>query len=929
VTYQKDIQSLISDIDSLLPQADASVPWSEPRDIDNLYRVLVKLREFLVSLPSDNSIVAPENLPVPAHQQHQETGEQVVQVVTQQMNSLRADLFAHLQTDLEALRQQRQSLVGEIEQLEETQKQMNIVHEQKMLRQQQLFSEFSQELISRCNQSLSQKLAQILGNWEERLLSDTSISLASIPTSTNPGEVERVKVSREASEQLRQMHKHSDLMLSNLDANQRLIFEALQTNLESYQLSLSQSMAKMHNLGSQVEGLFAQLVERLVQRLLPPDLLLPTNQMAQSQQQLQTLLPNNDLSMREQQRADLTLGLMLKKKPLLGTQIRQQLPQLLEPISTQPESEINPVGNLEPGILNSQELDIEELYWENLGIELASNDEINTLIQLDIDAQEEALSEESLLTLTEDREMPSSSESQASDTSSYHQEIDDFYTTLFGTDALTTKISPDESNSPPLTSGSASGVDTSSEEVESSTGNQLAHLDEVVSDSLDSINETNLGESKAASDQVNGGGNSPKLAMSEASQLGVVHLALLEKLVPSTSAEDILFAGCGDPAAEVTPAQTLQLSVENPETSWEVLFFEDLVARESNLNTQAQTSSLATSSLITQELAGVETIAKLTDLLEQMGLNYAPVEDVADLGLAQQLQNSDLPASLSSVNTQPKPTYPAVKTESQTSVVEEPYIHASKDEILLVDEELDSTRNLEIVLDQNIMQQLSDDLDHFEEDEIQVLESQEEDSEETRQTHPVSPQGGKGTGFDLFVSPITDVAAPVEDSSADNHEESPTTATTENLINQQQPRFSRSDELLAEDWEELSLHNEGEEIKVIRDETSFNLSTSEASELIESNFEPDLFPPEIPELDQLNLVNNVGLDASITQVGGDSSNIYSAEEIVESSLVEDDDSTNIPSELLPIDDETFTEIFIDVLQDKPQLDSDSSLSNEQ
>ncbi len=867
MTSEKDIQSLISDIDSLLPQADSSFLSSEPRDVDNLYQVLVKYRSFLVYLISHNSVATPENPATPVQQQHQETGEQVLQVVTQQMNCLRADLLTHLQTDLEALRQQRESLVREIQQLEETHRQLNLLDEQKTLQQQQLISEFSQKLINRCSVNLSYKLAQILGNWEGRLLSDTSLTPIRIPTSTNKSGVEGLSLSGETSEQLGQIQKNSDQMLSNLDANQRLVFEALQSNLESYQQSLSQSMAKMHNLGSQVEVLFTEFFERLIKQLLPSDVLLPTNQMATSQPDYQTLLPNNDLSMREQQRADLTLGLILEPNSLLGSQMSLQLPP--------PESQIDPVArnqiagkddkeisasppnqpgfltdSLDSGTLNSQKLDIEELYWENLGIELDNNDEINTLIQLDIDEQEEVLSEYSLLSLPEERHIPSSLESQAPDASRHHQEIDDLYATLFGTDALSTTVGLDESDSPPPSSDS-------------------------------SLDETTLGESEGAPDGVSG-------ATSEVSKLGVVNLALLEKFVADTSTEDVLFEGFGDPAAEVNQPPTQELSLGHPEESWEVLFFEDSATelpREDNLAQPPQTFSSTTNSVTTQESAGVESITKLTDLLEQMGLNDAALPGITDEALAEELSNTDLPASVLSPNTQIKSQYPTAEAETQSSLAEEPYIPASKDEILLAEDELDSASDREIVLDPNTMQQLSEDLDHFEEDKTQALPTQEE--------------------------------------------ESSTTATTENLANQQPPRFRRSEELLAEDWEELSLQDEGEGIKVVRDETSFNLSTSEASELIESNFDSDLFPPEIPDLDQLNLVNNVGIDSTTSETeGSDDSNTYPIEEVVESSLVPDEDSTNIPEDLLPIDDETFTEIFIEMLHEQPQPDSDVSPDEE-
>jgi prefoldin subunit 5 len=58
------------------------------------------------------------------------------------MDVLRADLMQPLQADLEALRQQRESLVQEIRQLERTRQQIDSLTQQKTTHSSKLFQSF-------------------------------------------------------------------------------------------------------------------------------------------------------------------------------------------------------------------------------------------------------------------------------------------------------------------------------------------------------------------------------------------------------------------------------------------------------------------------------------------------------------------------------------------------------------------------------------------------------------------------------------------------------------------------------------------------------------------------------------------------------------------------------------------------------------------
>jgi hypothetical protein len=334
VTSQKDIQSLIADIDSILPKTDARLPWSKPGDVAVQRRVLERVRSYLVS-QQQNFVAAPQKSPVPATSAQAEVVQQIAQAVTQEMHFLRADLLQPLQADLEALRSEREYLVREIQQLERTKQQIASPPQHKVI-QQEIISEFSQELISRCTETLSQQLAQILVNFEHRVNTEsTTAAISSIYSSQ--GNVGSVMQPQERLEQVRQMQVRSDQMLTTLDANQRAIFDALQRNLQSYQESLSQGLENMHRLGVQGEMLFTAFMNRLAQQLgreastiFSSSLQLSdsqhqTEQTATSQTKPETLLPIDALSVTEQ-------------NPLLGRQKQLQSLQSVEPLLREQEN---------------------------------------------------------------------------------------------------------------------------------------------------------------------------------------------------------------------------------------------------------------------------------------------------------------------------------------------------------------------------------------------------------------------------------------------------------------------------------------------------------------------------------------------------------------------------------------------------------------
>ncbi len=316
VTAQTDIQSLIADIDHILHKPDFPLPWFKSGDLAAAHQVLRKVRSYLVSqqqklgVESDktSTTVTPSQTGVTTSVQ--EGVQQILQAVTQEMNLLRTDLTKPLQVELEALQQQRESLVREIQHLESTKQQLDYYTKQQTANV-QFASDFSQGLINRLVESLTQKLSQILANWEAHLkknpTSDDSINR--LPS--NQDEIVAVVERQKVIEQLQQLQKQSDQLIQNIDLNQRLTFETLQRDLQGYQQSLSQELEKMHSLGMQGEMLFAAFVNRLAQQLgreasslwpssqQPADVQVQVEDKDSFKLHPETLLPKNSVTMTE------------------------------------------------------------------------------------------------------------------------------------------------------------------------------------------------------------------------------------------------------------------------------------------------------------------------------------------------------------------------------------------------------------------------------------------------------------------------------------------------------------------------------------------------------------------------------------------------------------------------------------------------------
>ncbi len=282
------IQALIAEIDEVLSKPAPRLPWTGSLDTVHQRQLLERLRAYLVSpgskvatgkgpaSPSDRPQPVPmPKLPMPAPRPS--AAEQITLAVTGEINHLRSSLTEPLQREIEALRQQQQALIQEIKQLEAKRQQQQSLAQQQA-NQQQIISEFLQVLTTRLEETLDRDLGQMLGGVENQLLQSSAS-----PYSLSAGQSEQsaIDVTRQEQisaehplltpaqrlEQMQSFQSRADNLLMRLDSTVSIVFDTLQTNLESHQASLSQGIENMYGLSQQSEAMFAAFVNHLAEQL--------------------------------------------------------------------------------------------------------------------------------------------------------------------------------------------------------------------------------------------------------------------------------------------------------------------------------------------------------------------------------------------------------------------------------------------------------------------------------------------------------------------------------------------------------------------------------------------------------------------------------------------------------------------------------------
>jgi hypothetical protein len=267
-SQQAQIQTLINEIDQALSKTSPRLPWVLSTDALQQRQVLEQTRAYLTSLQSQmdaDGMVAIAGAGAPAYgalpsqnSGAEESAQQVLQAVLQEMNYLRVNMLQPLRSDVEILRQQREALTQEVRQLEAYRQQYGLPHQ---AGNQQVLMEFLQSAMAQMQENLSGQMAQMMASITAQP------SAQALPGNQSDTANAASLSPAQRLQQLQQVQAQSDQLVMKLDANLRVLFDSLQNNVQSYQDSLEQGLNRMHNLGQQGEAMFAALVTRLAQQL--------------------------------------------------------------------------------------------------------------------------------------------------------------------------------------------------------------------------------------------------------------------------------------------------------------------------------------------------------------------------------------------------------------------------------------------------------------------------------------------------------------------------------------------------------------------------------------------------------------------------------------------------------------------------------------
>ncbi len=279
------IQALINKIDEVLQGSEPTRSRSHPQGDMHQQQILEQARHYLVSLQgqeasffggspnmgespflpvidtADSSVSGrAEAGRVPTFTSGAaspgESAQQVLQAVVQEMNYLRVNMMQPLREELMTLYQQRQMLTADIKRLEQQRYQLMLASQQ--FNQQKMIEDFLQSLMGRLQEQLATQVAQTYANLELQAAQLSPSEQATEYPQLTPGQ---------RLQHMQQLQAASDEVMLNLDSTLRVVFDSLQTNVDSYQDSLAKGLEKMHGLGQQGEAMFAALVNRFAQQL--------------------------------------------------------------------------------------------------------------------------------------------------------------------------------------------------------------------------------------------------------------------------------------------------------------------------------------------------------------------------------------------------------------------------------------------------------------------------------------------------------------------------------------------------------------------------------------------------------------------------------------------------------------------------------------
>ncbi|MEA5449662.1 hypothetical protein VB780_13840 [Leptolyngbya sp. CCNP1308] len=258
---QDELEALVAEIDSILEEAPPRLPWVMSNDA-NQRQLLARARACLAEVKASPDALAAPGLP---NDPTAVASSQVLKALLQEMQYLRGQtmqILDPLRNEVATLRQQRELLLQEVQQLQQQRAQ---VDQGSNLHQ---LPPSWEAALQQMTQQLEARLSAQVNQSVQRLESATATAygLLQSPQGFADGDAPGL-TPMQRLEFLKQLQAQSDQLMLGLDQSMRSVFDTLQQSIYSYQDSLNQGLNQMHTLGQQGELMFSALVNHLGQQI--------------------------------------------------------------------------------------------------------------------------------------------------------------------------------------------------------------------------------------------------------------------------------------------------------------------------------------------------------------------------------------------------------------------------------------------------------------------------------------------------------------------------------------------------------------------------------------------------------------------------------------------------------------------------------------
>lgn len=264
---RQQLEALIAEIDATLGEATPKLPWVMSSTTQQQRQLLAKARACLAEMQADPQAPGPlaptSGLPGDSTSQ---AASQVLNALLQEMQYLRGQtlqILTPLQNEVAALRQQRETLLREVQQLQ--QQRLEAAPGNPLLSP-GLWEDTLGELTRHLDAHLAGQVEQAVRRLETSVANNYLLNQSAPDAQPAAAGLAELSPAQRLA-YLQQVQSQTDDLIRNLDLSLRAVFDALQQSVYSYQDSLNQGLNKMHSLGQQGEMMFSALVNHLAQRM--------------------------------------------------------------------------------------------------------------------------------------------------------------------------------------------------------------------------------------------------------------------------------------------------------------------------------------------------------------------------------------------------------------------------------------------------------------------------------------------------------------------------------------------------------------------------------------------------------------------------------------------------------------------------------------